>query len=287
MFEISFTTATIICGAIGSLLTIYWMPRWLINTIKDNSPEVLFKYPSHDEEHPPIPDSVVEDVPKTIYLTFDDVPYKPVSYYLEIAKILDKYDMKATFFVISSFVNPEDEYTKTQLVKLVENGHLLGNHGSKNTRHIVEYYKSPAHAALDTEIDDCDALLSEIYQRVDNTNISEGGTTITTITTKKNKKSGINWRLAKNRFYRPGCGTYTAEMVEHVKRRHNYRTVLGTIHCFDPQVPFATLNYYYMINHPPEDGDIIILHDRSWTPSMLERYCEWLNKNDYKCEILH
>ena len=56
---------------------------------------------------------------KIIYLTFDD---GPSIYTNEILNILDKYKIKATFFVVCS--NNLEEYTK----KYIEKGHTIGLH---------------------------------------------------------------------------------------------------------------------------------------------------------------
>lgn len=59
-----------------------------------------------------------KDNVKTIYLTFDD---GPSPYTLEILDILDKYDVKATFFVINTKYN---QYMKN----IVERGHTIALH---------------------------------------------------------------------------------------------------------------------------------------------------------------
>ena len=56
---------------------------------------------------------------KVIYLTFDD---GPSNYTEDILNILDKYDVKATFFVTCS--GSLDKYAK----KIIEKGHTLGLH---------------------------------------------------------------------------------------------------------------------------------------------------------------
>ncbi len=59
---------------------------------------------------------------KRIALTFDDGPHPKIT--PEILKILEKYDVKATFFVIG--INAKNY--PSQLKQIVENGHEIGNH---------------------------------------------------------------------------------------------------------------------------------------------------------------
>ena len=61
-------------------------------------------------------------VSNKIALTFDDGPHPKIT--LEVLKVLEKHNVKATFFVIGQNV---DLY-KEQLVKIKENGHEIGNH---------------------------------------------------------------------------------------------------------------------------------------------------------------
>lgn len=59
---------------------------------------------------------------KTISLTFDDGPNP--EYTPEILAILDKYGIKATFFVVGKNVETYSELTR----EILERGHILGNH---------------------------------------------------------------------------------------------------------------------------------------------------------------
>jgi len=58
---------------------------------------------------------------RRVYLTFDDGPSSNTA---EILEILEKYDVKATFFVVGK----EDEAAKQMLVKIAEAGHSIGMH---------------------------------------------------------------------------------------------------------------------------------------------------------------
>lgn len=62
-----------------------------------------------------------EDYKHKVYLTFDD---GPSIYTDEILDILDRYDIKATFFVVGK----ESDSAKEALCRIVEGGHTLGMH---------------------------------------------------------------------------------------------------------------------------------------------------------------
>lgn len=62
-----------------------------------------------------------EDIEKSVYLTFDDGPSERTD---EILKILDEYDVKATFFVVGC----SDEAGLARLRAITEAGHTLAIH---------------------------------------------------------------------------------------------------------------------------------------------------------------
>ena len=59
---------------------------------------------------------------KTIYLTFDEGSYK--TYVKEIVNVLDKNNIKATFFFCRNYINANKELIK----QMNKKGHSIGNH---------------------------------------------------------------------------------------------------------------------------------------------------------------
>lgn len=59
---------------------------------------------------------------KTVYLTFDDGPSSSIT--PQVLDILKKYDIKATFFVVGSYANKNQNVLK----RIAEEGHVIGNH---------------------------------------------------------------------------------------------------------------------------------------------------------------
>lgn len=86
----------------------------------------------------------------TIYLTFDDGPSE---YTEKILEILDKFDIKATFFLI-----PKDTDESFELMnKIVEAGHTIGVHSSS---HVYD----KIYASVENYLDDFNAAFELIYE---------------------------------------------------------------------------------------------------------------------------
>ena len=88
--------------------------------------------------------------PKTVYLTFDD---GPSDYTLDILNILEKYDIKATFFMCGS----SSEHGKEIMKKVAEAGHSIGIHSMSHK--YDEIYSSP-----EAFLKDFNATYQNIYE---------------------------------------------------------------------------------------------------------------------------
>ncbi|MEA4925223.1 MAG: polysaccharide deacetylase family protein [Syntrophomonadaceae bacterium] len=80
---------------------------------------------------------------KTIYLTFDDGPSQHTS---DILDILDRYNIKATFFVIYH----DDENSKNNYREIVKRGHTIAVHSASHQ--YTEIYKSVEDFLADFDI---------------------------------------------------------------------------------------------------------------------------------------
>src|SRR5690606_15469160 len=89
----------------------------------------------------------VETNQKVVALTFDDGPTENVN---EILPLLEKYDVKATFFLIGQDIEKYPEEAK----EIAEAGHQLGNHTYSHNRMI---FKSPSF--IKEEIEKTDELI--------------------------------------------------------------------------------------------------------------------------------
>ncbi|MEK5185328.1 polysaccharide deacetylase family protein [Solibacillus sp. FSL W7-1324] len=87
---------------------------------------------------------------KVIALTFDDGPTKNVD---QLLPLLDKYNAKATFFLIGNEIEKHPEEAK----KLFDAGHQIGNHTYSHKRMVL---KSPSF--IKEEIEKTDELIRSI-----------------------------------------------------------------------------------------------------------------------------
>ena len=69
---------------------------------------------------------VREDGKKVVYLTFDDGPSTTNT--PEVLKILDKYNVKGTFFIMGKSIEANKKATSEILKKIASNGHAIANH---------------------------------------------------------------------------------------------------------------------------------------------------------------
>jgi peptidoglycan/xylan/chitin deacetylase (PgdA/CDA1 family) len=88
---------------------------------------------------------------RIVALTFDDGPNPPHTN--QILGVLDRYQVRATFFVIGRNVEKHPEIARLVLLR----GHELGNHSYSHTRMI---FKSPSFVR--SEVEKTDRLLSEL-----------------------------------------------------------------------------------------------------------------------------
>lgn len=187
---------------------------------------------------------------KNIYLTIDDVITNENTFE-DILDILDEYNAKATFFVISSYVNEKNYHLLSRAIK---SGHHLANHGKTNCIHSL-----CSEVKLYNEIVECENLIANIY-------------------IKENKpKPHI-------KYYRPGCGFVNKTIVK-LCNQLNYKIVLGSIYPQDTKLQFPNLLAYY-INNKAKSNDIIILHDRKFTSIVLKKSLAHLQKNNFEIKSL-
>lgn len=76
---------------------------------------------------------LITDPSKLIYITFDD---GPTEYTPAILQILDRYQIKSTFFMLNNNVQKHPEITKA----VAASGHTIGCHGV--THKVSEFYKT-------------------------------------------------------------------------------------------------------------------------------------------------
>lgn len=117
---------------------------------EDPRPEV----PSYQALYPDLYAQPVErnsvDIEKTIYLTFDDGPSERTA---ELLEVLERYDVKATFFV----VNKGTEQAEQWMRDIVAAGHTLGIHTYSH-----DYNK--IYASVEAYLEDFNAMYQVILE---------------------------------------------------------------------------------------------------------------------------
>lgn len=185
---------------------------------------------------------------KKIYITIDDVPF---GYTGEIIQTLNKYNTTATLFVIKPKSN--NEKINQLLIDAVKSGHMLANHGTTNTMHLLK-----STDILKKEIIECDKYIESIYEKA---NVSR----------------------PPKKFYRPGCGLFNQRLVDMCEEL-NHTLTIGSVYPHDPHITSPFINYHFITNKV-QNGDIIIIHDRQPTIKLLEQLLPWINKR-YQCDTL-
>ncbi len=156
---------------------------------------------------------------KLIALTFDDGPHPKETY--EVLKVLDKYDVKATFFVVGKHANWYSE----PLIKASKEGHEIGNHTFSHPD-----ISNLSNDDIKKEIKECEDVLLKLT----------------------NKKPTL---------FRPPYGSYSEDKLSQIAKECGYKIILWTsIDAKDWKNPPSEQISNTIINKI-QNGDIILLHD--------------------------
>jgi peptidoglycan/xylan/chitin deacetylase (PgdA/CDA1 family) len=176
---------------------------------------------------------IYKNLPNNIFtLTFDDSPSIYTNAILDCLKI---YNIKAIFFIVSDYVDGNEKI----MDRIVNEGHLIGNHGVKDRIHLLlNSYE------FEKEILECDNKIKP-------------------------------WVKNNNKYFRPGFGFFNNNMIK-ILKKHDYTIMLGNIFPYDPFIKSPIINSWY-IKRKLKYGSIIILHDREWTLSTLKILLPYLS----------
>eukprot|EP00928_Gymnodinium_smaydae_P016428 TRINITY_DN16167_c0_g1_i1.p1 TRINITY_DN16167_c0_g1~~TRINITY_DN16167_c0_g1_i1.p1 ORF type:complete len:341 (-),score=60.18 TRINITY_DN16167_c0_g1_i1:186-1187(-) len=220
------------------LFVVYWMPRRIVVFVQAlfDSRDVLFLYPEAVAKQA----AGKKGLPP-IALTIDDAPAcaydrraANVCCTEQIRALLEKHGARATWFVIGSHVQ---EDRQELLQRLVTEGHELANHGMIDRPAVL----------LGREAFRAD---TEEAQRIVE---SCGG---------------------KRRWYRPGHALFTPDQLRWLRSK-GFQLALGSIYPHDAldlppwQCSFPRILAWLLVAKA-RAGDVIIIHDRPWTPRVLE-----------------
>lgn len=144
----------------------------------------------------------VETNQKVVALTFDDGPTKKVN---QILPLLDKYNAKATFFLIGEEIEEYSEETK----KIVQAGHQIGNHTFSHNRMV---FKTPSY--IKQEIEKTDQLIQEAGYKGEIDFRPPNGKKLVVLPYYLNKQNRdtITWNIEPDSYY-----TTASDKVKDVK----------------------------------------------------------------------
>lgn len=156
-------------------------------------------------------------------LTFDDGP--TLNYTQEILRCLDRRGVNATFFMTGENVEKNPE----QLKRIIEGGHDIGNHTMSHDRRSGRSYSKMA-----MEYDRCSSVL---------------------------RKATASMGISDASFIRPPYGDISINLLLYAIIR-NAKVVLWTKDPEDFKRMAPERLDQYFSEHPPVDGDIVLLHDK-------------------------
>jgi len=117
--------------------------------------------------------------------TFDD---GGVSFYENIAPILEKFDQRGLFFISTQYIGSKGFLTKEQIFDLYSRGHLIGSHSHSHPENMALL----SDEEIDQEWKKSIAILSEIIQsKIEFASIPNGSTSKKVV--ELSKKNGIRY----------------------------------------------------------------------------------------------
>jgi hypothetical protein len=122
-----------------------------------------------------------------------------------------------------------------------------GNYGKTNSIHAMKNMND-----FNIEINDCHKKIKQIYLKA-------------------------NVKMPKQNFFKPGYKLFHQKMLNAIVEKE-YVLTLGSVYNL-LMTPFGFVNYYYLVSHI-SSGDIVILHNKSWTINMIDDLGKWLKQKN-------
>jgi peptidoglycan/xylan/chitin deacetylase (PgdA/CDA1 family) len=198
------------------------------------------------------------DTPQdAVALTIDDSPTE--RHTSSILDVLARHGARATFFILGR----EAERHPALVRRMGEEGHETANHLYSDRPTILLGEETLERHLLATER----AILGAVEESETHSRNGSGA----------GGGRAVSW-------CRPGFGWYSGRVLR-VARRHGYRLALGSVYPHDTKLRSAGLIARIILRRV-RPGDIIVLHDRSYTAAVLERILPVLSRRGYNVVTL-
>ncbi|NPC94682.1 polysaccharide deacetylase [Bacillus sp. WMMC1349] len=191
------------------------------------------------------------EIGKVAYLTFDDGPNPIASE--KILNLLDKYNAKATFFMLKPHIEQNLDIVK----KMVDRGHSVGSHGV--THQVSQIYKSPENFA--SEMNDTLDLI--------------------------NKTTNSKTHLIRAPY---GSKPYITAPYKAVIKRDHFNLWDWTVDSEDWKLANGAFvnNTIQQVNNLVDTRPLVVLmHEKPSTAAHLEELLKYFQKNGYEMKALN
>ncbi|WP_438266111.1 polysaccharide deacetylase family protein [Clostridium tertium] len=179
---------------------------------------------------------------KVISLTFD-INWAEKDEIYNILEVLDKYNVKATFFIMGGWVNYSEE-NREKLVKIKEGGHEIGNHS-----YIHPMFTKINETRMKEELDKTDKIIEE------------------TVGVKPN-------------LFRFPSGDYSKKSLDFVSSQ-GYKCIQWDVDSVDWKQASADEEYNRVMKRVTS-GSILLFHNNAkYTPGNLDRIIKKLSEDGY------
>ena len=184
---------------------------------------------------------------KSIALSFD-INWAERDYLLDILQVLDKYDVKATFFIMGGWVNYSQENVE-KLVKIKEGGHEIGNHS----------YIHPMFTQIS---------LDRIQEEID-----------------KTEKVFLDTIGSESKLFRFPSGDFNDIVIDYMEKI-GYKCLQWNVDSVDYKESGEKIEYERVINKV-KPGSILLFHNNAkYTPVNLEKIIINLRNEGYDFKII-
>lgn len=180
---------------------------------------------------------------KNLSLTFD-INWAENDELYNILEVLDKYNVKATFFIMGGWVNFSDE-NRDKLIKIKEGGHEIGNHS-----YIHPMFSKITEERMKEELDKTNKIIEDTVEE-------------------------------KVRLFRFPSGDYNKKACEFISKQ-GMISIQWDVDSVDWKQASAEEEYSRVMKKIAP-GSILLFHNNAkYTPGNLDRIIKELQEEDYK-----